>query len=87
MEGHDGHEDLRGSGCRSVIPYVYESVLYCCVCAVQAVSWTCVELRLRELVWYWRLAGPFIAQGWTITMRPKARQVAPGQVKPYAVGY
>jgi hypothetical protein len=29
MEGHDGHEDLRGSGCRSVIPYVYERE--CCI--------------------------------------------------------
>jgi hypothetical protein len=36
-----------------------------------------VKLRLRE---------PFIAQVWVVTMSPKARQVAPGQVKPYAVG-
>jgi hypothetical protein len=34
----------------------------------------------------WRLPEPFIAQGQTITIRPKARQVALGQVKPYVVG-
>jgi hypothetical protein len=40
MEEHGGHENLRGSGRRSVIPYVHGRV--CCidvrVCAVQAVS-------------------------------------------------
>jgi hypothetical protein len=32
MEEHDGDEDLRGSGHRSVIPYVHGriDVLYCC---------------------------------------------------------
>jgi hypothetical protein len=35
----------------------------------------------------WRLLEPFIAQGWAVTMSPEARQVASGQVKPYAVGY
>jgi hypothetical protein len=30
MDEHGGHEDLRGSGCRSVIPYVHERMqLYC----------------------------------------------------------
>jgi hypothetical protein len=36
--------------------------------------------------WKWRLTEPFIAQGWAVTMSPKARQVVSGQVKPYAVG-
>jgi hypothetical protein len=35
----------------------------------------------------WHLHEPFIAQGRTITMSPEARQVASGQVKPYAVGH
>jgi hypothetical protein len=33
----------------------------------------------------WRLLEPFIAQGRTVTMSFKARQVASRQVKPYAV--
>jgi hypothetical protein len=32
-----------------------------------------------------RLTEPFIAQGRTVTMSPKARQVASRQVKPYVV--
>jgi hypothetical protein len=35
----------------------------------------------------WRLPEPFIAQGQTVTMSPKTRQVASGQVKSYAVGH
>jgi hypothetical protein len=40
MEEHGGHEDLRGSGRRSVIPYVHRGVccIVVCVCVVQAVS-------------------------------------------------
>jgi hypothetical protein len=34
MVEHGGHDDLRGLGHRSVIPYVHGSVLYCCVCAL-----------------------------------------------------
>jgi hypothetical protein len=34
----------------------------------------------------WRLPEPFIAQSRSVTTSPKARQVASGQVKPYAVG-
>jgi hypothetical protein len=37
IDERSGYEDLRGSGCRSVIPYVHErTVLYCsslpCLC-------------------------------------------------------
>jgi hypothetical protein len=35
----------------------------------------------------WRLPEPFTAQGQTVTMSPEARQVALGQVKPYAIGH
>jgi hypothetical protein len=40
MEEHGGHEDLCGSGRRSVIPYVHGRVCFIVVrvCAVQAVS-------------------------------------------------
>jgi hypothetical protein len=31
------------------------------------------------------LPGPFIAQGWVITMRPGARQMAPMWLKPYTI--
>jgi hypothetical protein len=32
MREYGGHEDLRGSGCRSIIPYVHGRMdLYCCV--------------------------------------------------------
>jgi hypothetical protein len=32
IRGYGGHEDLRGSGRRSVIPYVHGGMeLYCCV--------------------------------------------------------
>jgi hypothetical protein len=35
----------------------------------------------------WHLSEPFIAHGRVVTMSPKARQVALGQVKPYVVGH
>jgi hypothetical protein len=35
----------------------------------------------------WRLLEPFIAQGQTVTTSSKARQLALGQVKAYAVGH
>jgi hypothetical protein len=37
--------------------------------------------------WKWRLPEPFTAQGRAVTTSPKARQVASGQIKPYAVGH
>jgi hypothetical protein len=39
QDGHGGREDLRGSGRRSIIPYVHGELLYCCVC--------CSTLRLN----------------------------------------
>jgi hypothetical protein len=35
----------------------------------------------------WRLPEPFIAQDRVVTMSPKARQLASGQVKSYVVGH
>jgi hypothetical protein len=40
MEEHSGHEDLRGSDCQSVIPYIHERV--CCIAM-------CVRCSSREL--------------------------------------
>jgi hypothetical protein len=34
QDGHDGHKDLRGSGHRSVIPYVHGRVCCIVVCAL-----------------------------------------------------
>jgi hypothetical protein len=36
MEEHGGHEDLHGSGHRSVIPYVHRESCCIAVCAIQA---------------------------------------------------
>jgi hypothetical protein len=71
MDERGGHEDLRGSGRRSVIPYVHGRIeLYCS-------SLPCLSLPLCPPSVKWRLPEPFIAQGRAVTMRPRARQVAP----------
>jgi hypothetical protein len=81
MDERGGHEDLRGSGRWSVIPYVHgRTELYCS-------SLPCLSLSFLSTPVKWRLPEPFIAQGQVVTMSPKARQVASGQVKPYAVGH
>jgi hypothetical protein len=70
MDERGGHEDLRGSGRRSVIPYVHERIgLYCS-------SLSCLSLTLCPPPVKWRLPESFIAQGQTVIMRPRARQVA-----------
>jgi hypothetical protein len=80
MDEHGGHEDLRGSGRQSVIPYVHgRAELYC-------TSLSCLNLIFFGPV-KWRLPEPFIAQVWAVTMDPEVRQVASGQVKPYTVGH
>jgi hypothetical protein len=73
IDEHGGHEDLCGSGRRSVIPYVHgRTGLYCsslpCLCEPEPFS-TPVK---------WHLPEPLIAQGRTVTMSPEARQVASG---------
>jgi hypothetical protein len=56
----DEHEDLCGSGHRSVIPNVHERCLYCCVCVVLFKA----EMNLHkvEVALHWHLPGLFIAQ-------------------------
>jgi hypothetical protein len=61
MDERGKHQNLRGSGHRSVIPYVNgRTELYCS------------SLQLPE---------HFIAQGRAVTLRPRARQVAPRWLK------
>jgi hypothetical protein len=95
MDERGGHEDLRRSGRQSVIPYVHgRTELYYlslpCLCEHETYffgRWS------TDLFWdlclptpvKWHLPEPFIAQGWAVIMSPEARQVALGQVKPYAV--
>jgi hypothetical protein len=55
-------------------------------CIAQACL-ACVSLSLFSDPVKWRLPEPFIAQGQAVTMSPDARQVASGQVKPYAAGH
>jgi hypothetical protein len=67
MDEHGGHEDLRGSGRWSVIPYVYgRTELYCS-------SVPCLSLPFPPPLWKWRLPEPFIAQGQAVTMSLEAR--------------
>jgi hypothetical protein len=84
MHERGGHQDIRGSGHRSIIPYVHgRTGLYCsslpCLCEHEPF------LFLTPMKW--RLPEPFIAQGQAVTMSPEARQVNSGQVKPYAIGH
>jgi hypothetical protein len=73
MDEHDGHKDLCGSGCRSVISYVHRRTeLYCS-------NLPCLFSAPEE----WLLPKHFVAQGWAITMSPEARQVAPRWLKSY----
>jgi hypothetical protein len=81
MDERGGHKDLRGSGHRSVIPYVHRKTeLYCS-------SLPCLSLSFLSAPLKWRLPEPFIAQGRAVTMNPDVRHVALGQVKPYVVGH
>jgi hypothetical protein len=80
------HEDLHGLDHRSVIPYVHgRTELYCSslpyLCEPEPFSFD------QPTPLKWRMPEPFIAQGRAVTMSFEARQVASGQVKPYAVGH
>jgi hypothetical protein len=71
MDERGGHEDLRGSGRRSVIPYVHwRTELYCS-------SLPCLSLPFSSAPVKRRLPEPFIAQGRAVTLRPGARHVTP----------
>jgi hypothetical protein len=77
MDERGGHEDLRGSGRRSVIPYVHgRTELYCS-------SLPYLSLPICPPPVKRRLPEPFIAQGRTVTLRHGARQVAPWWLKHY----
>jgi hypothetical protein len=76
MDKRGGHENLRGSGRRSVIPYIHRRTkLYCS--SLPSLSPFFFDPMNRCL------PDPFIAQGRIVTMRPRARQVAPRWLKPY----
>jgi hypothetical protein len=79
MDERGGHEDLCGSGHRSVIPYAHERtevVLLKPVLPEPAFLSARPIYQLTPLKWH--LPEPFIAQGRTFTMSPEARQVASG---------
>jgi hypothetical protein len=73
IDERNEHEDLCGSGHRSVVPYVHgRTELYCS-------SMPCLFSAPEK----WHLPDPFIAQGWAVTMSLEARQVAPRWLKLY----
>jgi hypothetical protein len=77
MDERGGHEDLRGSSRRSVIPYVHGRT------GVVLLKPTMPEPTYLSVPEKWRLLEPFIAQGRAVTMSPEARQVALRWLKPY----
>jgi hypothetical protein len=69
MYEHGGHEDLRGSDRRSVIPYVHgRTELYCSNLYEQEHFSPTMNLFLTHVKRC--LLGPFITQGRVVTMRP-----------------
>jgi hypothetical protein len=80
MDESGGHQDLRGSGRWSVIPYVHgRTKLYC-------TSLSCLSLFFFSTPVKWCLPDPFIARGQIVAMSPEVRQMVSGQVKSYVVG-
>jgi hypothetical protein len=78
MDERGGHKDLRGSDCRSVIPYVYgRTELYCSSMYEPKSAYLSASLDRPIFLTHVKrcLPGPFIAQGRIVTMRPGARQV------------
>jgi hypothetical protein len=77
VDERGGHEDLCGSGRRSVIPYVHEKTeLYCS-------SLPCMSLPFSSTLVKRRLPEPFITHGRAVILRPGARQVVPWWLKHY----
>jgi hypothetical protein len=69
VDERGGHEDLRGSVRRIIIPYAHgRTELYCS-------SLSCLSVPFHMSVKR-HLSEPFIAQGWTVIMSHEARQVA-----------
>jgi hypothetical protein len=68
MDERGRHKDLRGSGHRSVIPYVHgRTELYCSTLSYLSLP-ICPPTPVKR-----RLPEPFIAQGRAVTLRPGAR--------------
>jgi hypothetical protein len=66
MDERCGYEDLRGLGCRSIIPYIHERTeLY-----YSSLPWLSQPFSSAPVKW--RLSEPFIAQGQAVTLRPRA---------------
>jgi hypothetical protein len=77
MDERDRHEDLRGSDHRSVILYVHgRTELYCS--NLYEPEYFLFLTPVKRC-----LPDPFIAQDRVVTMRSRARQVAPRWLKPY----
>jgi hypothetical protein len=77
MDERGGHEGLRRSGRRSIIPYVHgRTELYCPSLYEPKPAFSFAPEK-------WRLPKHFIAKGRAATMSPEARQVAPRWLKPY----
>jgi hypothetical protein len=84
MDELGGREDLCDSDHRSIIPYVHgRMVLY--YSSLISSIYVSLSLSFFSDSLKWCLLEPFIAQSRTITTSFKARQVASGQVKLYAV--
>jgi hypothetical protein len=65
MDERGGQKDLRGSGHRSVIPYVHgRTELYCSTLSYLSLP-ICPPTPVKR-----RLPEPFIAQGRAVTLRP-----------------
>jgi hypothetical protein len=67
MDECGGHEDLRDSGHRSIIPYLHEGT------RVILLNHALPEPAFLSAPVKRRMFKPFIAQGWAVTLRPGAR--------------
>jgi hypothetical protein len=77
MDEHGGHEDLRDSGRRSIIPYIHGRT------RVVLLKPALVEPDFLSASQKWHMSEPFIAQARVVTMNPKARQVILRWLKSY----
>jgi hypothetical protein len=77
IDERGGHKDLRGSDCRSIIPYVHgRTELYFSSLSIYFLALTDPREEASVRVFY-------IAQGRVVTLRPGARQVVPRWLKSY----
>jgi hypothetical protein len=79
MDERGGHENLCGSGHRSVIPYAHERTeVVLLKSALPEPTFLSARPIYQLTPLKWHMPKPFIAQGQTFTMSPEARQVASG---------